>query len=160
MSTEPNDLQARALNIIANGGVRQIATVADPVRIASPNGIIWYATIAELAREGWVRIDSRRSLHDGQDIEITQSGLSLLPGNRVPDTEAAGEGRTGDQVLAAALRAAIRYGDADVTLYDDGEVQIGGSDDTVLLSLKGRRFTPTELARFLGIDPGLVIDAR
>ncbi|MGW3445651.1 hypothetical protein [Streptomyces sp. NPDC001076] len=76
------------------------------------------------------------------------------------DTEEAGEARTGDQVLATALRSALRVGDVDVTLYGDGEVEIVGSDDVVLMRLKGHRSTPVELARFLGIDPRYVIDAR
>ncbi|GAA1237885.1 GNAT family N-acetyltransferase [Streptomyces rhizosphaericus] len=71
-----------------------------------------------------------------------------------------GDGPTGDQVLANALRAAIRYGDVDVVLWDD-EVEITGHDDTVLGSIKGRRFTGSdELARFLGIDADAIDDAR
>ncbi|MFI1703014.1 hypothetical protein [Streptomyces griseoruber] len=159
MSDGLTDLYIRALGVIAGGNVRQVAAALHPVHIASPDGVISPLTVTELARQGWVRIDFTRSLHDGQAIEITQAGLAQLPGNRVPDTVAAGDGPTGDQVLAIALRAAIRYGAVGVDLYDD-EVEISGPDDTVLVSIKGRRFTHGELARFLDVDAGDITDAR
>lgn len=159
MSTQPTDLQMRALAIVAAGSVCQVAAVPHPVRIVSPDGVVSPPTVNELALAGWVRVDSTRSLHDGQPVEITQSGLALLPDGQVPDALAAGDGPTGDQVLATALRVAIRHGDVGVVLWDD-EVEITGPDDTVLVSIKGRRFEPYELARFLGVQEDVIDDAR
>ncbi|MER6632231.1 hypothetical protein ABT301_29125 [Streptomyces sp. NPDC000987] len=158
MSTQPDDLHMRALAIVAAGGVRQVAAVPHPVRIVSPDGVVSPPTIDDLVREGWARVDSSRSLHDGQPVEITPTGLALLRGNRLPGTTPAGDGPTGDQVLATALRAAIRHGHIGVHLHDD-VVEISGSDDTVLASVTGR-FTAVALAGFLGIDPARIEDAR
>lgn len=158
MNTQPNALQARALAIIAGGGVRQAAAVDHPVRIVSPDGIVSPLTVDELLREKWVTVDTSRTLHEGQPVEITACGLALLP-DQDQDALAAGDGPTGDQVLASALRVAIRYGDVGVVLWDD-EVELTGPDDTVLVSIKGRRFEPYELAGFLGINADDIDDAR
>lgn len=90
--------------------------------------------------------------------------MNTQPDTLLPDQDqniiTADDGPTGDQVLACALREAIRHGDVGVALWD-GEVELTGPGDTVLVSIKGRRFTePYELAGFLGIDAGDIDDAR
>ncbi|MFE3146596.1 hypothetical protein ACFXJ6_08020 [Streptomyces sp. NPDC059218] len=90
--------------------------------------------------------------------------MNTQPNALLPDQDqgviAAGDGPTGDQVLACALREAIRHGDVGVVLWDDG-VELTGPGDTVLVSIKGRRFIePYELAGFLGIDADDIDDAR
>ncbi|MEU0627744.1 hypothetical protein [Streptomyces sp. NPDC005989] len=90
--------------------------------------------------------------------------MNTQPNALLPDQDqgviAAGDGPTGDQVLACALREAIRHGDVGVVLWDD-EVELTGPGDTVLVSIKGRRFVePYELAGFLGIDADDIDDAR
>ncbi|KUN32506.1 hypothetical protein AQJ11_02980 [Streptomyces corchorusii] len=159
MTTEPTDLQLRALAIIAAGDVRQFAAVPHPVFIDSPGGTISPPTVNELVQAGWVRVDSTRSLHDGQAVEITQSGLAHLPGNTVPDIPQAADDPTGDQVLAALMRTVIRHGQVGVDFHDD-LVEVTGADDTVLATLRGRFDSPAQLARFLDIDEDCITDAR
>ncbi|WP_449341638.1 hypothetical protein, partial [Streptomyces canarius] len=105
------------------------------------------------------RVDSTRSLHDGQAVEITQSGLAHLSGNTALDIPLAGDGPTGDQALATLMRAVIRHGQVDVEFHDD-LVEVTGTNDTVLATLKGRFDSPAQLARFLDIDEDHITDAR
>ncbi|MDQ1018882.1 hypothetical protein [Streptomyces afghaniensis] len=155
MASRPTPAQTRALALIAGGRVRLIQVGLADARIDSPDGPVARSTFEVLARENWVEATGPTS----QPLGLTATGQSLLP-DRTPAADP--EGPTGDQVLAIALRAAIRTGDVGIVLHaDPDEVEITGPDDTVLVSIKGRRFTgPDELARFLGVDTDPIHDAR
>lgn len=156
MATRPTKAQMKALALIAGGRVRLAAVGLDSARIVSPDGHLAPATLEVLIRERWVSASSPAS----QQLDLTAAGQSFLP-DRAPDA-ASPDGPTGDQVLAIALRAAIRTGDVGIVLHSDpDEVEITGPDDVVLVSIAGRCFSgPDELARFLGVGIDAIADAR
>ncbi|MFI2434681.1 hypothetical protein [Streptomyces sp. NPDC018693] len=155
MTARPTPAQRRALALIAGGRVRLVQVGLGSSRIDSPDGHVARSTLEVLVREDWVQATGPTC----QPIGLTATGQSLLP-DRTHDADP--DGPTGDQVLAVALRAAIRAGDVGIVLHaDPDEVEITGNDDTVLVSIKGRRFTgPDELARFLGVETDAIDDAR
>ncbi|MGP3690848.1 hypothetical protein ACTVZO_40285 [Streptomyces sp. IBSNAI002] len=68
---------------------------------------------------------------------------------------------TGEQVLAAALRAAVDAGAVGIDLFSDG-FEISGPDD-ISLYRSAHTFTartPAALAGYLGIPENAVQDAR
>lgn len=69
-------------------------------------------------------------------------------------------GSTAEDVLALAMRTAIMQGGASVTLYPDGEVEIGGADDNLLVTLTGKFPDPAALADFLSVSPNVIEDRR
>ncbi|MER6121406.1 hypothetical protein ABT173_01655 [Streptomyces sp. NPDC001795] len=68
-------------------------------------------------------------------------------------------GQSGDHVLAAAMRMAIRHGDIGIVLWADG-FEVTGPYDSQLVFAEGSFAQPTDLARFLAIDVSAVSDAR
>lgn len=72
---------------------------------------------------------------------------------------AAPAAKSGDQVLAAAMRIAIRRGDIGVVLWADG-FEVTGPYDSQLVLVEGSFAHPADLARFLAIDASDVSDAR
>ena len=69
-------------------------------------------------------------------------------------------GSTAEDVLALAMRTAIMQGGASVTLYAGGEVEIGGADDNLLVTLKGKFPDPAALADFLSVSANVIGDRR
>lgn len=65
-----------------------------------------------------------------------------------------------EDVLVLAMRTAIKQGSASITLYPGGEVEIGGADDNLLVSLTGKFPDPAALAEFLGLPEPLIEDRR
>jgi hypothetical protein len=160
MNERPTPDETKALALIAGGQVRLKATGPRPTRIVSPHGGLAFSTLDGLLLKGWAAADPFHTVTQGQRINLTDAGRSFLP-DRNPDAEvpAGPDGPTGDQVLAIALRAAIRTGDVGVFLHQD-LVEITGPDDVLLVSIRRSYSGPEELARFLGIEPGTVEDAR
>jgi hypothetical protein len=67
--------------------------------------------------------------------------------------------QSGDQVLAAAMRVAIRHGDIGIVLWADG-FEVTGPYDSQLVRVEGGFAHPADLARYLAIDVSDVSDAR
>lgn len=65
----------------------------------------------------------------------------------------------GDRILAKAMRRAIRSGDICIDMHAD-RIEFVGGDEEVLYRLGGSFETVAELARFLGVDPSQIDDAR
>jgi hypothetical protein len=65
-----------------------------------------------------------------------------------------------EDALALAMRTAIMQGSASVSLYANGEVEIGGADDNLLLSLKGKFPDPAALGDFLSLPESVIEDRR
>lgn len=67
--------------------------------------------------------------------------------------------QSGDQVLAAAMRMAIRSGDIGIVHWADG-FEVTGPDDSQLVLVEGSFAHPADLARYLAIDVSDISDAR
>ncbi|MFD5762420.1 hypothetical protein ACFWIZ_46630 [Streptomyces sp. NPDC127044] len=67
--------------------------------------------------------------------------------------------KTGDQVLASAMRTAINRSDIGVLLWRDG-FEITGPYDTHIAMILGRFPTPADLAAYLGIPESDIDQGR
>ncbi|QNT94904.1 hypothetical protein HEP81_04631 [Streptomyces griseofuscus] len=156
MATRPTPAQTRGLALIAGGRVRLTATGLDGARIDSPDGPLATTTLEVLLREGWVKATGPQS----QPLGLTTAGQSLLP-DRTPEAKVPTStgGTLGNRVLAKAMRKAVRSGDIAIDMHASWIDFVGGGDD-LLYRLSGSFGTVAELARFLGLDPADITDAR
>ncbi|WP_331752702.1 hypothetical protein OG440_38245 (plasmid) [Streptomyces sp. NBC_00637] len=90
----------------------------------------------------------------GDPITGTNPGRAVLPDGTTPSS-----GQSGEQVLAATMRAAIRDSHLDIVLWPDS-FEVTGPYDAQIALVKGRFPTVADLAGFLGIAESDITDAR
>ncbi|MDQ1018879.1 hypothetical protein [Streptomyces afghaniensis] len=75
----PTPAQRKALELIAQGGVKRSQRFKGAIRVGSLNGTIYADTFEVLIREGWVSVDYSQTLFHGQPVELTDAGRAHLP---------------------------------------------------------------------------------